>query len=134
MENREFWLQIPYDNLVKFPYGFARSGIFSLPQAQMLENNGCLIHALLNDQVSNPTQSDINLTNAINRGEICDDEMVNVWLKYTRYSREILTLSDIKEKSTDKLQSVSNDKFVVTEDDKLLPEEDIVTDEYLHAS
>ena len=134
MENREFWLQIPYDDIIKFPYGFSRSGIFSLSQSQMLEDSGCLIHALLNDQVSNPSQSDIALLNAIRCGEICDNELVNIWLKYAGYNRKICSVADINSQSVEKRQILSSDNFTMAEDDQLLPEQESLTDEYLHAS
>ena len=81
MNTRENLLMLKFYDYKKFPYGFSRSGDFNLSQSGILENNGTLIKALMEDQVSNPNKEDLNLKTMISSGDI-SNETARVWLKY----------------------------------------------------
>ncbi len=81
MNTRENLLMLKFYDYKRFPYGFSRSGDFNLNQSGILEDNGTLIKALMEDQVSNPSEDDLLLKKMITTGDT-SNETARVWLKY----------------------------------------------------
>lgn len=81
---REYWRNKSFQDRFNYPYGFSRSGDFTIKQSQLLEENGSLIEALLRDEVINPVKEDLILKKLILAGSNTDDELVNTWLKYAK--------------------------------------------------
>ncbi|AWL13236.1 UPF0438 protein [Saliniradius amylolyticus] len=75
-------LQRKYADPTYYPYGFSRSGDFSIKESQLLSDYGCLISALLTGQVTAETEEDQQLL-AVARGEQAPCTPVEkVWFKY----------------------------------------------------
>lgn len=111
MNTRENLLMLKFYDYKRFPYGFSRSGDFNLIQSAILENNGTLIKALTEGQVSNPSEEDKELINMIARGDI-SNETARVWLKYLNIKHTKISVS-----------SSVTDKAVVEEADNWVNEE-----------
>ncbi|MET1255882.1 DUF413 domain-containing protein [Aliikangiella maris] len=99
MQTREFWLQKKFSDIAKFPYGFSRSGDFTIAQSMQLESNGNLIRALLNGEVSDPTDSDIELKNAIISANRDYSELAKIWIKYAGTHRSKISVSSSSSKN-----------------------------------
>ncbi|WP_444996524.1 DUF413 domain-containing protein [Aliikangiella sp. IMCC44359] len=93
MYDRDFWTQKRFSDNTKFPYGFSRSGDFTLKQSQLLEENGQFIIALLKNEVTNPSEEDIQLKDAILTGNKQYSELAKVWLKYNEMNRRKISVS-----------------------------------------
>ncbi len=92
--SRCYWLGKKFSDNKKFPYGFSRSGVFSLNQSEVLESKGCLMQALLNGVVENPSREDLEFIEAVNKGIFTHNLDTLVWYKYVTYAREIHTLAE----------------------------------------
>jgi uncharacterized protein len=93
MNTREYWLSKKYFDLKKFPYGFSRSGDYTIEQSQKIESHGMLITALLDGQVSNPTEDDLMLVQQIRSGNAENNELAKLWLKYLGINRMKISVS-----------------------------------------
>lgn len=58
---RELLLKKPFNDFRNYPYGFARSGDFSIRESDALTHYGCLITAMLNGEFKPTSQEDIDL-------------------------------------------------------------------------
>ncbi len=112
MNTREFWLSKRFSDVRRYPYGFSRSGDFTIRQSTILEQYGYLLTALINDEVSDPTPEDLELKQALLNNQPEYSEIVSIWLKYR-------TINHIK-------ISVSSSAKVADLDDN--DDEELVTD------
>ncbi|PYE32392.1 hypothetical protein DFP83_106119 [Idiomarina fontislapidosi] len=79
---REFLLRKPFNDFRNYPYGFSRSGDFSIRESDALTQYGCLITALLQDELKPSCDEDISLL-ASARGEQAPVTVVEkAWAKY----------------------------------------------------
>lgn len=79
---RDILLRKPFNDFRHYPYGFARSGDFSIRESDALLHYGCLITALLNGEVAAETEEDKNLL-AVAKGEQAPVTPVEkAWAKY----------------------------------------------------
>ena len=65
---REVLLKKPFNDFRNYPYGFSRSGDFSIRESDALTHYGCLITAMLAGEFEPVLQEDIELLAAC-RGE-----------------------------------------------------------------
>lgn len=80
--NRDTLLRKPFNDFRNYPYGFARSGDFSIRESDALLHYGCLISAMLAGDLLPDNEEDINLL-AVARGEKAAATAVEkAWVKY----------------------------------------------------
>lgn len=70
-----------FDDL-NFPKGFRRSGLFTVLEAEFLTQNGHLMAALANEQLSPQNDQEEEFVAAINSGIPSSQLSVKVWKKY----------------------------------------------------
>lgn len=90
---RTYWCNKIFTDSKKFPYGFSRSGVFSLAESRELECKGSLFQALLNGEVFDPTAEDMAFVRAINAGVYSFNEDTRVWSKYMFHQRRMISIS-----------------------------------------
>ncbi|MDV6316812.1 DUF413 domain-containing protein [Idiomarina sp. HP20-50] len=79
---RELLLRKPFNDFRNYPYGFSRSGDFSIRESDALTHYGCLISAMLSGEFKPVLKEDIELL-AASRGEQAPVTLVEkVWAKY----------------------------------------------------
>lgn len=91
MYNRSYWLSRHFDDRKRFPYGFSRSGDFTIGQSEALEKYGHLLSALVSQQVIDPNNDDRAFLAALAEGVTADNELARLWLKYTSIDRNIIS-------------------------------------------
>lgn len=80
--NRDFITKKPFNDFKNYPYGFARSGDFSIREAELLSQHGSLIAALINGAVE-PMSAEEQSLLAVARGEKAAETTVEkAWSKY----------------------------------------------------
>lgn len=116
---RDILLRKPFNDFRNYPYGFARSGDFSIRESDALLHYGCLITALLSGEVAPQTDEDHNLL-AVARGEQAAVTPVEkAWAKYqTRINRPKVGSMYGRNKVYD-----DTDYSASTEDDDLVVED-----------
>ena len=87
-----------------YPYGFARSGDFSIKESQLLEEFGMLYAALADGKISPESPEEQHVLNVITGNKDAQTAVEKVWLKYqTRINRpHIAALSHKNEKIKEK--------------------------------
>ena len=81
-QTRELLLRKPFNDFRNYPYGFARSGDFSIRESDALLHYGCLITALLAGDIMPETQEDQALL-AVAKGEKpAETDVEKAWAKY----------------------------------------------------
>lgn len=79
---RDTLLRKPFNDFRNYPYGFARSGDFSIRESDALLHYGCLITELVAGNIPAETEVDKNLL-AVARGEQAPETAVEkAWMKY----------------------------------------------------
>lgn len=74
----------PFNDYKNYPYGFSRSGDFSIKEAGILERNGSLLLALTNGDIPAERNEDKLFLQVINGATETDNEIFKVWVKYLR--------------------------------------------------
>ncbi|MGX5175154.1 DUF413 domain-containing protein [Aliikangiella sp. IMCC44653] len=92
MKNRNYWSNQLFKDSKKLPYGFARSGVFTQRESQLLERHGCLLKALVEEKVFNPNETDLAIAKAIREGRFEFNELTQVWHKYITYNRRLISI------------------------------------------
>jgi hypothetical protein len=84
MQPREFYLRKRFFDDRHFPYGFSRSGDFTVSEVAQLEKYGNLFKALTDGQVSDPTDEDRHFLQVM-QGEVPAETLAEkAWLKYLK--------------------------------------------------
>lgn len=106
-------LQKRFQDFRNYPYGFSRSGDFSLKESQTLEQYGRLAAALADDLIAPETEQETRLQ-AVIRGELeAESPLEKVWMKYQkRINRPHVRALSAKSTSDD-----SDDDDVIVDDD-----------------
>lgn len=79
---RETLLRKPFNDFRNYPYGFARSGDFSIRESDALLQYGCLINAMVAGEYV-PESDDDKALLAVARGEKAAETAVEkAWAKY----------------------------------------------------
>lgn len=93
MKVRAYWCSRPFVDSKKFPYGFSRSGVFTLAESQLLEAKGNLFKALMEERVFDPTSEDLAFSRAMRAGEFNFNTDTKVWSKYLSHERRLISIS-----------------------------------------
>ncbi|WP_144393125.1 DUF413 domain-containing protein [Pleionea sediminis] len=86
MQTRESFLSRRFFDDQHYPYGFSRSGDFTIAEVDCLEQNGNLFRALMAGLVQNTTEEDEQFIRVV-RGEVEAETLAEkTWIKYLKRS------------------------------------------------
>lgn len=121
---REALLKRPFNDKKNYPYGFARSGDFSIKEAKILAENGSMIAALVDGKLAPTTEQDVRFLEVAHGQIEPESPEEKVWLKYQKrinrpkaasiYGSKKLALMDADD---DDSGGGSDDGDIVLEDD-----------------
>ena len=116
---RDTLLRKPFNDFRNYPYGFARSGDFSIRESDALLHYGCLINALIAGEIEPQTVEDKALL-AVAKGEqAAVTPIEKAWVKYqARINRPKVGSMYGRSKVYD-----DSDYTATTEDDDLVVED-----------
>jgi len=89
MNAREDFLTRRFYDDSRFPYGFSRSGDFTIAEAEALERCGSLYQAVTEGRVSNPNDDDIRITQVITGEVEASSVEERAWFKYFKSHRRM---------------------------------------------
>jgi len=81
---REFLVQRMFSDVKNYPYGFSRSGDFSISESKALSEYGCLIAALVDGQIQPETIDDDKLLAAAFGKKEPESAAEKAWVKYQK--------------------------------------------------
>ena len=81
---REALLKRPFNDKKNYPYGFARSGDFSIKEAKILAENGSIIAALVDGKLVPTTEQDVRFLEVAHGQIEPESPEEKVWLKYQK--------------------------------------------------
>jgi hypothetical protein len=81
---RELLLNRAYNDPKNYPYGFSRSGDFSISESKALAQYGCLVVALLDGQVDAICEEDAGLLEAAYGKKEPQTAAEKAWVKYQK--------------------------------------------------
>ncbi|MGS2721809.1 DUF413 domain-containing protein [Paraglaciecola aestuariivivens] len=73
-----------FSDAKNYPYGFSRSGDFSISESKALAQYGCLIAALVDGQIEPETEEDQNLLAAAFGKKEPEGATEKAWVKYQK--------------------------------------------------
>lgn len=82
--NRETLLRKPFNDFRNYPYGFSRSGDFSIRESDALLHFGCLITALVAGELAVSTDEDRNLLAVATGQKEAETVVEKAWMKYQK--------------------------------------------------
>lgn len=82
--NRETLLRKPYNDFKNYPYGFSRSGDFSIRESEALLQYGSLITALIAGEISATTDEDKSLLAVATGKKEAETIAEKSWVKYQK--------------------------------------------------
>lgn len=87
--DRNAFLSRIFNDPKHYPYGFARSGDFSISESQALSHFGALFHALASGNLAPSTDLDQDFLNVIAGEQPAQSVAEKAWMKYqTRIHRQ----------------------------------------------
>ena len=81
---RECLVKRLFSDAKNYPYGFSRSGDFSISESKALSQYGCLIVALVDGQIEPATSEDDNLLAAAFGNKEPEGAAEKAWVKYQK--------------------------------------------------
>ena len=84
MLTKESLLRKVFSDPKNYPYGFSRSGDFSIAESKALTEYGCLIAALVDGDIDPQTDDDKAIIAAAHGLDEAQDTMQRAWLKYQK--------------------------------------------------
>ncbi|MFT4938917.1 MAG: hypothetical protein ACI88A_001949 [Paraglaciecola sp.] len=119
---REFLLKRAFSDPKNYPYGFSRSGDFSISESQALGQYGCLVAALLDGQLESVSEEDYGLLESAYGKKEPQTIAEKAWVKYQkRINRPkpgtIYGTRPIAMDVDDDTESDSDDDFEIDDDD-----------------
>lgn len=81
---REFLVKRMFSDAKNYPYGFSRSGDFSISESKALSQYGCLIAALVDGQIEPETSEDNDLLAAAFGKKDPEGAAEKAWVKYQK--------------------------------------------------
>jgi uncharacterized protein YifE (UPF0438 family) len=81
---REFLVQRMFSDAKNYPYGFSRSGDFSISESKALSEYGCLIAALVDGKIQPETTEDNELLAAAFGKKEPESAAEKAWVKYQK--------------------------------------------------
>ncbi|MBY6064330.1 hypothetical protein CWI80_09380 [Pseudidiomarina sediminum] len=117
--NRELITKKAFNDFKNYPYGFARSGDFSIRESDLLSKHGSLVAALVNGELEPMSAEEQSLV-AVARGEkAAETPLEKAWSKYqSRINRPKVGSMYGRSRYTDEAFEVSgsDDDDIVVED------------------
>ncbi len=116
--NREQLMRKPFNDFKNYPYGFSRSGDYSIRESELLTKHGSLIAALLSGDLEPQSAEEQSLI-AVARGEKAAESAVEkAWVKYqSRINRpKVVSFYGRSTYADDTFESNSSDDDLVIED------------------
>jgi len=77
-------LQKPFNDYKNYPYGFSRSGDFSIRESKLLQARGSLLKALWEGRLSPESESERQFVAMLKGERPADSEEEKLWLKYLK--------------------------------------------------
>ena len=81
---REFLVKRMFSDMKNYPYGFSRSGDFSISESKALSQYGCLIAALVDGQIKPETSEDHEMLAAAFGNKEPEGAAEKAWVKYQK--------------------------------------------------
>ena len=81
---RESLIARVFSDPKNYPYGFSRSGDFSISESKALSQYGCLIAALADGQLEPTTEEDRNYLASLHGEKAPETVAEKAWLKYQK--------------------------------------------------
>lgn len=81
---REALIKRPFNDRKNYPYGFARSGDFSIKEAKVLTESGTLIAALVDGKLAPESESEMRYIGVAHGQVEASTPEEKVWLKYQK--------------------------------------------------
>ncbi|MBU2886950.1 DUF413 domain-containing protein [Gilvimarinus agarilyticus] len=89
---------LPREHFIKQPYyginDLKDTASLTSAQIRLIKKHGCLINALLQDEVLNPNFADLQILKAINGKNAPTNPVVHAWQKYTQLKQSQITLKN----------------------------------------
>lgn len=79
---RETVLKKAFNDFKNYPYGFARSGDFSIREAELLSKHGSLISALMSGDVEPQSAEEQSLLQVARGEKAAETQVEKAWSKY----------------------------------------------------
>ncbi len=73
-----------FQDFKNYPYGFSRSGDFSIKESQVLESNGVWLAALADGKVEPESEEERRLISVIVGDQLPESTLERVWIKYQK--------------------------------------------------
>tara|TARA_B100002049_G_C15802116_1_gene259284 strand:- start:120 stop:479 length:360 start_codon:yes stop_codon:yes gene_type:complete len=87
MQSRDYFLSRRFFDDKHYPYGFSRSGDFTLSEVQALESNGVLFQALMESKVMDTNDEDKLFIKVVKGKKQPQSLAHKAWLKYLKFSK-----------------------------------------------
>lgn len=81
---REALIRKPFNDFRHYPYGFSRSGDFSIRESDALLHYGCLITALVQGELAPESEEDKGLLAAATGHKEPETDIEKAWAKYQK--------------------------------------------------
>ena len=81
-QNRDTLLRKTFNDFRNYPYGFARSGDFSIRESDALLHYGCLISAMVSGEYKAETEDDKSLLAVALGNKEAETQVEKAWVKY----------------------------------------------------
>ncbi|WP_395345203.1 DUF413 domain-containing protein [Ningiella sp. W23] len=82
--SKEVLLNRVFSDSKNYPYGFSRSGDFSIAESRALSEYGCLIAALVDGEIAPRDEEDFHFLNAAKGDCAPQSAAERAWLKYQK--------------------------------------------------
>lgn len=82
--SRDFLVKRMFSDLKNYPYGFSRSGDFSISESKALAQHGCIIAALVDGQIEPQSSEDDGMLAAAFGNKEPEGAIEKAWVKYQK--------------------------------------------------
>ena len=82
--SRDSLVKRMFSDLKNYPYGFSRSGDFSISESKALAQHGCIIAALVDGQIEPQTKEDDAMLAAAFGNKEPEGAVEKAWVKYQK--------------------------------------------------
>ena len=82
--SREFLVKRIFSDLKNYPYGFSRSGDFSISESKALAQHGCIIAALVDGQIEPQSSEDDGMLAVAFGNKEPEGATEKAWVKYQK--------------------------------------------------
>ncbi|WP_039912751.1 DUF413 domain-containing protein [Cellvibrio mixtus] len=101
---REHYLKQTFQDAVNFPEGFEKGGLSDV-QARLIRKQGVLINALMQEEVSDPTNEDQHILKVIANQSAPKSPVEQAWVKYLAIVKTRQASSPAKTKAKPKAKT-----------------------------